>query len=49
MVVVHDHDGNPIERYRLVNAQPRNVASESRTADVLTEKLVITYEGLEPE
>ena len=44
VIIVFDHEGNVIKRYRLANCWP-----ESLEIDSLTEKLVIAHEGLEVE
>lgn len=49
-IVVHDHEGNALARYRLFNGQVKSLESPAAgDTGVLTEKLVITYEGLEVE
>jgi phage tail-like protein len=49
---VYDYEGNPIKRYKLTNAWPKSLEIGSMKAgdtNVLTEKLTITYEEIEPE
>jgi phage tail-like protein len=49
-IIVFDYEGNPIKRYTLTNAWPKSLEIGSLKAgdtNVLTEKLTITYEGLE--
>jgi phage tail-like protein len=51
-IVVYDYEGNPLKRYKLTNAWPKLLeigTIKAIDASVLTEKLVITYESLEPE
>jgi phage tail-like protein len=51
-IVVYDYEGNPLKRYKLTNAWPKSLeigTIKATDASVLTEKLVITYESLEPE
>ena len=51
-VIVYDYEGNAIKRYKLTNAWPKSLelgALKAGDTSVLTEKLVITYEVLEPE
>jgi phage tail-like protein len=51
-VIVYDYEGAPIKRYKLTNAWPKSLEIGSLKAgdtNVLTEKLVITYEMVEPE
>ena len=51
-IIVFDFEGNPVKRYKLENAWPKSLEIGSLKAgdtSVLTEKLVVTYEGLEVE
>lgn len=51
-IVVYDFEGNPLKRYKLTNAWPKSLeigALKAGDTSILTEKLVITYEELEPE
>jgi phage tail-like protein len=51
-IIIYDFEGNPIKRYKLTNAWPKSLEIGTLKADdtsILTEKLVITYEALEPE
>ncbi|WP_248963130.1 phage tail protein [Sphaerisporangium perillae] len=51
-IIVFDDAGNPIKRYKLLNAWPKSLeisASKAGDTSVLTEKLVITYEQMEME
>lgn len=51
-IIVFDFEGNAIKRYRLMNAWPKSLEIGSLKAgdtNVLTEKLVITYETMEVE
>jgi|SRR5215207_133288 phage tail-like protein len=51
-IIVYDYEGNAIKRYKLVNAWPKSLEIGSLKAgdtNVLTEKIVITYEQLEIE
>jgi phage tail-like protein len=51
-IIVFDFEGNPIKRYKFTNAWPKSLEISTLTAgdtSVLTEKLVLTYEELEPE
>lgn len=50
-IIVYDYEGNPIKRYVLTNAWPKSLEIGSLKAgdtNVLTEKLTITYESIEP-
>ena len=50
-IIVFDYEGNPIKRYVLTAAWPKSLEIGSLKAgdtSVLTEKLVITYESMEP-
>jgi phage tail-like protein len=50
-IIVFDYEGNPIKRYTLTNAWPKSLELSSLKAgdtSVLTEKLTVTYEQLEP-
>jgi phage tail-like protein len=51
-IIVFDHEGTAMKRYKLTNAWPKSLEIGSLKAgdtSVLTEKLVITYERLEVE
>ncbi len=51
-VIVYDFEGSAIKRYKLKNAWPKSLEINTLKAgdtSVLTEKLVVTYEGLEVE
>jgi phage tail-like protein len=51
-VVVYDFMGSPLKRYNLTNAWPKSLEIGTLKAgdtSVLTEKLVITHEGVEAE
>jgi phage tail-like protein len=51
-IIVFDFEGAPIKRYKIVAAWPKSLELGSLKAgdtNVLTEKLVITYESLQPE
>ncbi len=51
-IIVYDYEGNPVKRYNLTNAWPKSLEISSLKAgdtSVLTEKLVLTYEKLEPD
>ncbi|MEA2844538.1 MAG: hypothetical protein QOJ69_2209 [Actinomycetota bacterium] len=51
-IIVYDFEGNPIKRYKLENAWPKGLELSGLKAgdtSVLTEKLIITYEGMQPE
>jgi phage tail-like protein len=51
-IIVFDHEGQAMKRYKLTNAWPKSLEIGSLKAgdtSVLTEKLVITYERLEVE
>jgi phage tail-like protein len=51
-IIVYDYEGNAIKRYKLINAWPKSLEIGSLKAgdtNVLTEKIVITYEQLEIE
>ncbi|MGC5020954.1 phage tail protein [Micromonospora sp. DT47] len=51
-IIVYDYEGNPLKRYKLMNAWPKSLeigALKAGDTSVLTEKLVITYEQLEVE
>lgn len=51
-IIVFDFEGNAIKRYKLMNAWPKTLEIGSLKAgdtNVLTEKLVITYETMEVE
>jgi phage tail-like protein len=49
-IIVYDYEGVPIKRYQLTNAWPKSLEIGSLKAgdtNVLTEKIVITYEEIE--
>lgn len=49
---VYDYEGSPIKRYKLTNCWPKNLEIGSLKAgdtSVLTEKVTIAHEGIEPE
>ncbi|MEU0625976.1 phage tail protein [Streptomyces sp. NPDC005989] len=49
-VIVYDHEGIAIKRYKLINAWPKSLEIGTLKAgdtSVLTEKLAITYESME--
>jgi phage tail-like protein len=51
-IIVFDYEGNAIKRYKLTNAWPKSLELGTMKAgdtNALTEKLVVTYEQLEPE
>ena len=51
-IIVFDFEGKAVKRYKLTNAWPKSLEISSLKAgdtSVLTEKLVLTYERLEPE
>jgi phage tail-like protein len=51
-IIVYDYEGSAIKRYKLTAAWPKSLEIGSLKAgdtSVLTEKLVITYESLDPE
>jgi phage tail-like protein len=51
-IIVYDYEGNALKRYKLTNAWPKSLEIGSLKAgdtSVLTEKLVVTHEGLEVE
>src|SRR5688500_667202 len=51
-VIVYDFQGSPLKRYKLMNCWPKSLEIGTLKAgdtSVLTEKLVITHEGCEPE
>jgi phage tail-like protein len=51
-IIVYDYEGNALKRYNLTNAWPKSLEIGSLKAgdtSVLTEKLVLTYERLEPD
>jgi phage tail-like protein len=51
-IIVYDYEGNALKRYNLTNAWPKSLELSSLKAgdtSVLTEKLVLTFEKLEPE
>jgi phage tail-like protein len=51
-IIVFDFDGNPIKRLKLENVSLKSLQSgavKAGDSSVLTEKLVLTFEGLEAE
>ena len=51
-VIVYDYEGSPIKHYKLTNAWPKSLELGTLKAgdtSVVTEKLVLTYEELQPE
>jgi phage tail-like protein len=51
-IIVFDYEGNPVKRYKVTNAWPKSLelsALKAGDTSVLTEKLTLTYERLEPE
>ena len=51
-IIVFDYEGQAIKRYKLTNAWPKSLELGTMKAgdtSLLTEKLVVTYEALEPE
>ena len=51
-IIVYDFSGAPLKRYKLRNAWPKGLEISSLKAgdtSVLTEKLTVTYEEMEPE
>jgi phage tail-like protein len=51
-IIVFDFEGSAVKRYKLTNAWPKSLELGSMKAgdtNLLTEKLTITYEMLEPE
>ena len=51
-IVVYDFEGNALKRYKLTNAWPKSLEIGTLKAgdtSVCTEKLVLTYESLEPQ
>jgi phage tail-like protein len=51
-IMVYDFEGNALKRYKLENAWPKSLEIGSLKAgdtSVLTEKLVVTYEGMDVE
>jgi phage tail-like protein len=50
--VVYDYEGTAVKRYKLTAAWPKSLeigALKAGDTSVLTEKLVLTYERMEPE
>lgn len=50
-VIVYDYEGSEVKRYNMVNAWPVSLelgAMKAGATDVLTEKLTISYETLQP-
>jgi phage tail-like protein len=51
-VIVYDFEGSALKRYKLTNAWPKSLEITTLKAgdtSMLSEKLVVTYEGLEVE
>lgn len=51
-IIVYDHEGHALKRYQLVNAWPRSLEISTLRAgdtEVVTERLIVTYERLEIE
>jgi len=51
-IIVFDHQGNPIKRYKLTNTRPKSLEVASLTAgdtSYLSEKLVLSCESIEVE
>ncbi len=51
-IIVFDFEAQPIKRYKLTNAWPKSLEIGNMKAgdtSVLTEKLVVTFEKIEPE
>ena len=51
-IIVFDFEGQALKRYKLTNAWPKSLELGTMKAgdtNLLTEKLTITYEALEPE
>jgi len=52
VVIVYDSVGRAIKRYKLTNAWPKSLETGSLKAgdtNILTEKLVLTYERMDVE
>jgi phage tail-like protein len=50
-LTIYDHSGNELKRYKLTNAWPKSLeigALKAGDTNVLTEKLTISYEEIEP-
>jgi phage tail-like protein len=51
-ITIYDYEGQALKRYKLTNAWPKSLEIGTLKAgdtSVLTEKLVVTYESLDPE
>ena len=51
-LIVYDYEGSAIKHYKLTNAWPKSLelgTLKAGDASVVTEKLVLTYEELQPE
>ncbi|EST36995.1 phage tail protein [Streptomycetaceae bacterium MP113-05] len=51
-IIVYDHEGMPIKRYKLINAWPKSLEISTLKAgdtSILTEKLSITFESVDVE
>ena len=51
-IIVFDFENKPLKRYKLTNAWPKSLEISTLKAgdtSVLTEKLVVTYEALDPD
>ena len=49
-IIVYDYEGNAIKRYKMTNAWPKTLeigSMKAGDANVLTEKITITYEEIE--
>lgn len=49
-IIVYDYEGNAIKRYKMTNAWPKSLeigSMKAGDANVLTEKITITYEEIE--
>ena len=51
-IIVYDHEGTALKRYKLSNCWPKSLEIGTLKAgdtSVLTEKLTVTFESMEPE
>jgi phage tail-like protein len=51
-IIIYDFEGNALKRYKMTNAWPKSLEISSLKAgatEVLTERLVVTCEQLDPE
>lgn len=49
-IIVYDHEGLPVKRYKLINAWPKSLEISTLKAgdtSILTEKLAITFESVD--